>query len=508
MYREMSARRPAKKRNRSASSLRDRVRRRRGNQENPIVVDDDSEDTEPASLARQTTAPARDPNQRQNSLSARGMTPGYDPRSPAYGPETSSDPNRPRYSVQIERARTPDVLAQRGMTPGYIPLYYPPSSMPSAPAVGSSMAAPSMPPSANQRGILILGKQVGSGAYGSVVNSIYYEPNTSNSRITNYVGEDLQPRKHYAVKIQDIEETKIEMNILRKLGNSPYIMKVYGTGNIPGQTDKNALVSDMYTQTLGDRIKKESIETRRRNFSALTCQMFEAVAVLASKNIMHRDLHSGNIMFGSDPYASPKIIDFGWSVDTRGRAIVPFEDDIISDDSPYRIFHPPEQRVFVRHGIYQYGQCTTKFDVYSMALNLVELVYDSSKNQIHRRVPDDFNVLMICALLRIPLRASERAYGRFSDFDHTDMQMRMTGTRLYPDARRIMNCVHLEVTNGALCSYFVQSRAYVKLCLSMPRHIGLVLKSCLQIEGSRPTAAQAVQQLRGPTLSSGVQFRF
>ena len=111
--------------------------------------------------------------------------------------------------------------------------------------------------SSSSSGMLILGKQVGSGAYGSVVNSIYYRPDVPESRITNYVGEPLQSRKHYAVKIQKVDETRIEMNILRKLGDSPYIIKVYGTGNIPGRNDANAMVCDMYSQTLEDRINKE-----------------------------------------------------------------------------------------------------------------------------------------------------------------------------------------------------------------------------------------------------------
>ena len=33
-------------------------------------------------------------------------------------------------------------------------------------------------------------------------------------------------------------------------------MKVYGIGNVPNRTDVNALVSDMYNQTLDNRIRK------------------------------------------------------------------------------------------------------------------------------------------------------------------------------------------------------------------------------------------------------------
>ena len=424
----MSARAAARKRNRSASSLRDRINRRRGGQNNPIQVED---------------SPPR-------------------PTTPSLGPSSVN------------------------------------------PAAPSGPSAP-FPTSSSSRGILILGKQVGSGAFGSVVNSIYYEPDTPESRVVDYTGKPLQPRKHYAVKIQDVEETKIEIDILSKLGESPYIMKVYGIGNVPNRTDVNALVSDMYNQTLDNRIRKESIVTRRRNFADLTRQMFEAVNVLASKDIVHRDLHSGNIMFGSNSYGEPKIIDFGWSADTEGDAFVPFD---LPDTEPYRIFHPPEQRVFAG-GMYQYGMCTTKFDVYSMAVNLIELVYDSSKNRAvdwSGTMPRDFNVLMICTLLKLPIQSSELAYGRYKKMDKVDKHFRRTRNRtLYPNDTRMTECTFLESqTEANACSYFEERDGYVRLCLSMPMSIGLVLRECLQVEQARPTAAEALQKLRGPSLSSDV----
>ena len=97
-----------------------------------------------------------------------------------------------------------------------------PSSVnPAAPSGPSGPSSAPSPTSSSSRGILILGKQVGSGAFGSVVNSIYYEPDTPESRVVDYTGKPLQPRKHYAVKIQDVEETKIEIDILTKLVSLP-----------------------------------------------------------------------------------------------------------------------------------------------------------------------------------------------------------------------------------------------------------------------------------------------
>jgi len=373
-----------------------------------------------------------------------------------------------------------------------------------------SPAAPSAP-----KGILILGKQVGAGAFGSVVNSIYYVPDAPKSKIINYVGQALQPRKHYAVKIQDKDETEHEMEILRKLGESPYIMKVYGRGDVPGETKMDAMVSDMYTQTLGDRTRKESIETRRRNFLGLTRQMFEAVKVMASKNILHRDLHAGNIMFGSNPYGEPKIIDFGWSAEAPPNGLfIPFPG--MPDSEPYRIFHPPEQRMLL-DGIYQYGPCSTKFDVWSMAVNLIELVYDSSKNKKNDwsgSLPTEFDKLMICAILKIPMQNSEFAYAPYKDLDKVDRYYRQEDKKIYPDAARMVECSVMESQPiDKVCSYFEEKSGEIRLVLSMPTQLGEVLHDCLELEGTRPTAADVVQKLSMfsiPSIpsSSALKLRF
>ena len=75
--------------------------------------------------------------------------------------------------------------------------------------------------------------------------------------------------------------------------------------------------------------------------------------------------------------ASQRLLTLAGLQILQGTSFVPFD---LPDTEPYRIFHPPEQRVFAG-GMYQYGMCTTKFDVYSMAVNLIELVYDSSEKR-------------------------------------------------------------------------------------------------------------------------------
>jgi len=273
-------------------------------------------------------------------------------------------------------------------------------------------------------------------------------------------------------------------------------MKVYGTGDVPGRSDVNAMVSDMYTQTLKNRISKESILTKKRNFPALVSQMFEAVAVLASKNIIHRDLHSGNIMFGPDPYHNPKIIDFGWSEDTQGRKFKPFTFD---EKQPYRLYHPPEQRQWSRIlQSYSYRKCTTKFDVYSMAAALIELIYDRTKND--SSLLRSFETLMLSCLFGLSgVELFRNSYGYLDGFDtHRRQHGR---ANIYPSDSRIVGVVEV-VDSRDIYSCFRESGGGVHLVLHMPRALGNTLKRCLRFERARPTARQVVQTLQGNVSSS------
>ena len=334
------------------------------------------------------------------------------------------------------------------------------------------------------------------------MNSIYYEPNTPESRVVDYDGEPLQPRKHYAVKIQSVSDTQHEVQMLRFIGQSPYILKLYGAGKLPNRTDVSVMVTDMYKHVLKDRIKNETIKTRRRNFLELMVQMFSGIAFLDSKKVVHLDLHSGNVMFANVPYRDPKIIDFGMSEFTDGRPFIPYPN--LRSDNPYRTFHPPEQRV-LREGRYQYGICTTKFDVYSMAMNLIELIYDPSKNSAS--LPRDFRLLMIATLFGLSVTQAEwYSYRSFRGIDIKDKRLRRGGrTRIYPDARRMVECVILvsdSISNA--CTYFRQDEGICKLCIRMPIATGEILAKCLRVDAERPTAAEVVLTLQGPSLSSDV----
>ena len=55
---------------------------------------------------------------------------------------------------------------------------------------------------------------------------------------------------------------------------------------------------------------KYSVQRRRTRFIRTAFQMFEAIAFLESKQVVHLDLHGGNIMFKGD---DPVLIDFGMS---------------------------------------------------------------------------------------------------------------------------------------------------------------------------------------------------
>jgi len=224
--------------------------------------------------------------------------------------------------------------------------------------------------------------------------------------------------------------------------------------------------------------------------------MFEAVAVLASKNIIHRDLHSGNIMFGPDPYHNPKIIDFGWSEDTQGRKFKPFTFD---EKQPYRLYHPPEQRQWsIILQSHSYRKCTTKFDVYSMAAALIELIYDRTKND--SSLLRSFETLMLSCLFGLSgVELFRNSYGYLDGFDtHRRQHGR---ANIYPSDSRIVGVVEV-VDSRDIYSCFRESGGGVHLVLHMPRALGNTLKRCLRFERARPTARQVVQTLQGNVSSS------
>ena len=345
--------------------------------------------------------------------------------------------------------------------------------------------------SGTDKGVLIMGNKIGSGNYGTIVNSFFYE---NDNVITDYKGKRLYPGVEYAIKILSSAEALQEIGILVKLGDSPYVMKYFGWAHVPNEKDKRAMVLEKLAFTLFDRISKSNIYLRRTNYSNLVLEMFKALRFLDSKNIAHLDLHSNNVMFQKNyPFSRPKVIDFGWAQDTQGYSFMP--PFYLDSSEPWRCWHPPEQRVFRKGSVsnaYMYELCTTKFDMYTMAVNLIHLIYDSSKNE--NMDTAEFHVLMTQTILRL-----NTADFRFSVLDEIDTKRRVQGQPgLYPTETQIVDDVFIVSTGmDAIHTCFKRgSDGFPKLFLCMPDYLGRVLKGCLMFEKQRLSASDAVNSLQ------------
>ena len=78
------------------------------------------------------------------------------------------------------------------------------------------------------KGVLILGKKISEGNFGKIVNSTFYHDGLV---LKDYEGEPLESSTQYAIKVPKGEDLQREMNTLRMLGNSPYIIKLYGNSS-------------------------------------------------------------------------------------------------------------------------------------------------------------------------------------------------------------------------------------------------------------------------------------
>ena len=317
------------------------------------------------------------------------------------------------------------------------------------------------------QGVLIMGGTVGSGTYGHVVNSFFYNKKLV---ITDYEGEPLESNAQYAIKVQRKSEVENEIAVLKRLGTSRFIVKCYGKANLPqGYStleDAQAMVMELLNETLKARSSVHiDLNKRRTFFPTLLLEMFRAVEFLHSNNIAHLDLHAGNIMFGKNKYR-PKLIDFGLAKLTN-KPFVPFK---MKEDSAIRKWHPPEQFGTKEQGRVIYGKCTKKFDVYSMAMNMIELVYDPSKNKNINEKRFDFLILRTLLHLNAGV--------------HLKFKFVSKPTQLHEDIR---------VRSGDIYTCFERgSDGFPKLYLHMPVHIGNVLKRCLMFEAERPTASEVV----------------
>lgn len=323
-------------------------------------------------------------------------------------------------------------------------------------------------------GVIILGDDISEGAFGKVVNSIFYHKGLV---LSDYEGEPLESSTRYAVKVPKGEDLRREIETLRYLGRSPYIIRYYGKATLPNLSQKVVMVMELLLETLAQRMES-ALSLRRAAFPRLMEDVFKAVAFLDSKNIVHRDLHKRNIMFGNSNV--PKLIDFGLA----GQVDKPFLPFNLGSDEHWRVFHPPEQRM-EKGGSFGYGKCTRKFDVYSVTASMIEYVHDPTKNQINA----PFHYLIRCALLRS---------------DTSDFTFKYLDTRnMYPTPATLDEDIIVESSPVSdVCTYFrLGVDGLPKLVLHMPLRWGNIVKKCLMFDSDRPTAQEVVdelEKLKGP----------
>lgn len=328
------------------------------------------------------------------------------------------------------------------------------------------------PTSRTRGGVIITGRKVGEGAYGEIVQGVFKKP---KNVLTDYDGEPLKKRQLYAIKTQEYDEAMHEIRILRMLGVSTHIVKYYGRAKVSGENVHRAIVLEMLDISLQQRFA-DSIQNRRQNYLEMAKGLFEAISVLDSKEIVHSDLHGGNIMFRRSSPNNPVLIDFGLAtVCADGQKFMPFAGKSISR---WRIWHPIEQMAYPyeRH---KYSLCTRKFDVYSMATNLIHYIYDRTKNV---RCSGYFVTLFKQAILRVNVQT----------FKYDTLR----GITSMPTSAAIRDRVEILDTDlQDAYSCFELRSGFPKLCLYMPDGLAALLRQCLMKEEDRPNVGEVIAQL-------------
>lgn len=358
-----------------------------------------------------------------------------------------------------------------------------PNNKPNGGASGSSM-----PPSRLNSGVLIMSRsRLGSGSYGWVVKGTFHNPDLV---ITNYEGTPLMEEVTYAIKVQNKQETEHEVAILRMLGIHDYIMTLYGTAKPPDGNEKYLMmVVEKADKTLFQCCNTSiHISMRRAGFVRTAFQMFEAIAFLESRQVVHLDLHSGNIMFKGD---DPMLIDFGLAKVTGGGSIVPFTGNSVTR---WRYWHPPEQRVWDGNTC-KYAPVTTKYDVFSIAVNLLSLIYDPRQNE-GRLGTNDFYILLKRALLQ-----TNESDFRFVTLDKRLKEGFDTGTG---SSVEIMTPV-LSMTLKTMYTCF-RIDEHPILQLYMPGRLAEIFKRCVLYERWRPLASKIVKDIDAVYPSASSEF--
>lgn len=154
-----------------------------------------------------------------------------------------------------------------------------------------------------------------------------------------------------------------ELSILKKIKNHPNICSYYKSGTYNGYLyiEMEFISGDI----LSAKIKSKRIRIKDKKLFAK--QIISAVAHLHKNNIIHGDLHSGNIMINDTNEI--KLIDFGYSHDNSNDS----ENQFLSHGGVTH-YIPPER---VRLHSYKFTnmESTKKGEVYQTALLIYTIFY-------------------------------------------------------------------------------------------------------------------------------------
>ena len=240
---------------------------------------------------------------------------------------------------------------------------------------------------------LELGDQLGKGSYGAV-----FKARPAGFKITNYeefqIFDGILAVKTSSPKHQ--RELIHEYNILKRLRGCANIVDVFGMGD----SDRGkVMVMERLYDTLQHRAKSMPHAQKTAVFVNYLKELFSALEFLAEHNIVHTDLHWGNIMFVRDGDA-PILIDFGLAQKIKQNKFVkfPFQTKLLRGDVSHnwRRWHPPEQCVGITQDdiqlysdtdtdsdtdsedsspiYYTSLDCTAKYDVYSVAIEMIRFL--------------------------------------------------------------------------------------------------------------------------------------
>lgn len=354
---------------------------------------------------------------------------------------------------------------------------------------------------------LELGDRLGKGSYGAV-----FKARQAGFKILNY--EEFAPMaRNCAVKTSPKNPLELihEYNILKRLRGCDNIVSVFGIGDNP--TYGKVMVIERLYDTLQYRAENMPHAQKTTVFVRYLADLFSALQFLAEHNIVHTDLHWRNIMFDRNMNA-PILIDFGLAqeINLEQNKFVqfPFKPNLLWGDVSHnwRRWHPPEQWVGITQAdiepyldsdmesdtdsedpspiSYTSIGCTAKYDVYSVAIEMIRFLYFTANGSTSHLGFDD--LIRMCIL-----RTNDPDIRTIGEIQAEKLVV--TNDTLLEDIIIAPKALMPEM-NQASHSYFMRAASgYRKLVLCIQPALGELLKKCLMFEDRRPTAEQALDAL-------------